>query len=54
MSGGFGSDWQSIRTLFDNYRTVVMLVTFDAAQGVTGYADYLLVVDHRGGVHIDK
>lgn len=52
MSGGFISDWASIRNLFDNYSKVVMLVTFDADQGVSVYAEYDYEIDHRGGVHI--
>ncbi len=49
MSGGFVSDWASIRSMFDNYRTLVMVVIYDAPQGVTSYADYTYEIDHRGG-----
>jgi len=54
MSGGYVSDWAPIRKMFNNYRQLVMLVTYDAVQGVTSYADYTFEIDHRGGVHINK
>lgn len=54
LSGGYVADWASIRNMFDNYRRLVMLVTYDAPQGVTAYADYTFEIDHRGGVHINK
>ena len=52
MSGGHVSDWESIREMFDNYRRLVMLVTYDAPQGVNSYADYTFEIDHRGGAHL--
>jgi immune inhibitor A len=52
MSGGYVSDWASIRQMFDNYRQLVMLVTYDAEQGVTSYADYTFEIDHKGGQHL--
>jgi hypothetical protein len=52
MSGGYVSDWASIRTMFDNYRQLVMVVVYDAPEGVTSYADYYFEMDHRGGAHL--
>ncbi|HET7009752.1 MAG TPA: choice-of-anchor J domain-containing protein [Anaerolineales bacterium] len=52
MSGGFASDWESIREMFDNYRQLVLVVIYDAAEGVTSYANYTYEIDHRGGSHL--
>jgi hypothetical protein len=49
LTGGYVSDWQSIRNMFDGYRQLVLLVTYDAPQGVTGYADYTFDIDNQGG-----
>lgn len=40
LSGGYVSDWASISALFDNNSAVIMLVTYDADQGVSAYANY--------------
>jgi immune inhibitor A len=40
LAGGVMEDWAPIADLFANYRRVVMLVTYDAPEGVTSYADY--------------
>jgi hypothetical protein len=52
MSGGYVSDWASIRSMFDNYRQLVLVVVYDALQGVSSYADYTFEIDHRGGSHL--
>jgi hypothetical protein len=40
LSGDYKSDWTSVREMFDNYRSLVMLVTYDAPEGTSTYADY--------------
>lgn len=52
MDGGYMSDWASIRQMFNNYKQVTMLVTYNAEQGVSSYADYSFAIDHRGGRHL--
>jgi hypothetical protein len=52
LSGGYVSDWESIRNMFDNYQQLVMVVTYNAVEGVTSYADYNFQIDSRGGIHI--
>ena len=52
ISGGYAADWYSVRKMFNKYRWLVVVVIYDAPQGVTSYADYTFQVDHRGGVHI--
>ncbi|PPD58196.1 peptidase M6 [Dehalogenimonas etheniformans] len=52
LDGGFVSDWDSIRQMFDNYTQLLVLVTYKAEIGVASYADYNFQVDPRGGIHI--
>lgn len=52
LSGDYKSDWTSVREMFDNYRSLVMLVTYDAPEGTSTYADYSFEIDNRGGKHI--
>ncbi|HSL43325.1 MAG TPA: hypothetical protein VK897_07830 [Anaerolineales bacterium] len=52
MSGGYVSEWTSIRKMFDNYQQLVMVVIYDAPEGVTSYAEYDFQMDHRGGAHL--
>lgn len=40
LSGGYMQDWAPIADMFSNYDQVVMLVTYDAPEGVTSYAAY--------------
>jgi len=35
--------------MFDGYRQLVLLVSYDAPRGVTAYADYTFEIDNRGG-----
>jgi bacillopeptidase F (M6 metalloprotease family) len=48
LSDRYTSDWESICELFDNYRKLVMLVTYDAPQCVQGYADYSYEIVNKG------
>ncbi len=52
LTGGYVAPWISIRQMFDNYTQLVMVVTYDAVEGVNSYADYTFEIDHRGGSHI--
>ena len=52
ISGGYAADWYSVRKMFDNYKQLVVVVIYDAPEGVTSYADYDFQVDHRGGAHL--
>lgn len=52
MSGGYAADWYSVRQMFNKYRWLVVVVIYDAPQGVSSYADYTFQVDHRGGIHL--
>jgi hypothetical protein len=47
LSGGHVSDWESIRDMFSGYRTVVMLVSYDAPIGTEIYAGYDFEMNHR-------
>jgi len=40
LSDDYMGSWDDFKYFFDNFRTVVLLVTFDADEGVTTYADY--------------
>jgi hypothetical protein len=40
LSDDYVGSFADFKDFFDNYRTVVMLVTFDAVPGETNYADY--------------
>ena len=49
LTDGFMEDWVPVAEMFDNYRRVVMLVTYDAPEGVTSYADYDYELMSGGG-----
>lgn len=52
LTGDYVSDWASVREMFDKYRSLVMVVTYDAPEGESAYGDYTFSIDHRGGKHI--
>jgi hypothetical protein len=52
LTDGYASDWTSVREMFNNYRTLYMLVIYDAPEGVTSYADYSFEISHKGGKHL--
>ncbi|UCG83324.1 MAG: immune inhibitor A [Dehalococcoidia bacterium] len=47
MSGGYISDWEGIRNMFNSYRLVVMLVTYDAPVGTEVYSGYTFEMYHH-------
>jgi hypothetical protein len=47
MSGGYVSDWEGIRNMFNSYPRVVMLVTYDASVGAEVYSGYTFDMDHH-------
>jgi bacillopeptidase F (M6 metalloprotease family) len=47
MSGGYVSDWEGIRNMFNSYLWVVMLVTYDAPVGTEVYSGYTFNIDHH-------
>jgi hypothetical protein len=49
LSGGYMQDWAPIAEMFDNYRSLVLMVTYDAGVGVTSYADYSFDLISGGG-----
>ena len=49
LSDEYMGTWDDFKSFFDNYRTVVMLITFDADEGVTTYADYSFEFINGGG-----
>jgi len=52
LTGGYVSDWVSIRKMFKKYRRLVMVVTYDAPQGEATYAGYDFEISKKGGIHI--
>jgi hypothetical protein len=49
LTGDYMMEWDDIRTVLDNCRYAVLLVTYDAVQGVTSNADYELTMYHKSG-----
>jgi hypothetical protein len=47
MTGGYESDWENIRDMFSGYRSVVMLVTYDASVGTEVYVGYDFEMSHH-------
>lgn len=54
LSGSHMSDWTSVRQMFDNYRQLVMVVTYDAREGDSSYADYSVEIENQGGRAANK
>jgi hypothetical protein len=49
LTGDYVGEWESIRDLLDNCRWAILLVTYDAHQGITSYADYSIDMYYQSG-----
>jgi hypothetical protein len=49
LSDDYIGSFEDFKSFFDNYRTIVMLVTYDAEEGATLYADYTYEFINGGG-----
>ena len=49
LTSDYVGEWEGIRDLLQNCRYAILLVTYDAAQGVTAYADYTIAMYHQSG-----
>jgi hypothetical protein len=49
LTGDYIEEWESIRDLLQNCRYAILLVTYDAAQGVTAYVDYTIDMYYKSG-----
>jgi hypothetical protein len=49
LSDDYIGSFEDFKRFFDNYRTIVMLITYDAEEGATLYADYSYEFINGGG-----